>query len=235
MNEVEAAKKSLIDAGLVLDYLGHGDMTRGHVSLRVPGCVEKFFMKAHSIGFDEITMDNILTFNLEGNLVAGTARQHSERFIHSEIFRVRPDIHAIIHTHPTHIVAFAATGQKIRALNQGGAIFEDDLPIYSDTMDLIRTQDMGRRVAACLGAHRAVLMRSHGLTMTGDCLAQAVVLSVMLQEACHIQLMASASGMDLWGFPSEDVARIKKNLLSHEQFVVNYDYLVRRARKAAGR
>lgn len=235
MNELESAKQSLIDAGLVLDHLGHGDMTRGHVSLRVPGHTEHFLMKAHSIGFDEITMENILTFDLEGKLVAGTARQHSERFIHSEIFRVRPDVQAIVHTHPTHIVALSATGQKIRALNQGGAMFEGDLPVYTDTMDLIRTQDMGRSVAACLGAHRAILMRSHGLTMTGDSLAQAVVLCVMLEEASRIQLLASAAGMDLWGFPVEDVARLKRNLLGREQFVVNYDYLVRRARKAAGR
>ncbi len=235
MNELQTAKQSLIDAGLVLDYLGHGDMTRGHVSLRVPGHAEHFLMKAHSIGFDEMTMENILTFDLEGTLVAGTARQHSERFIHSEIFRARADVNAIIHTHPTNIVALSATGQKIRAFNQGGAMFEGDLPVYSDTMDLIRTPDMGRSVATCLGGHRALLMRSHGLTMTGDSLAQAVVLCVMLEEACRIQLMASASGMDLWSFPAEDVARLKKNLLGQEQFVVNYDYLVRRARRAADR
>ena len=71
--------------------------------------------------------------------------------------------------------------------------------------------------------------------MTGDSLGQAVVLCVMLEEASRIQLMASAAGMDLWGFSADDVARLKKNLLGQEQFVVNYDYLVRRALKAASR
>ncbi len=158
-------------------------------------------MKAHSIGFDEITPANILTFDLEGVLVAGTARPHSERFIHSEIFRARPDVNVVIHTHPTHTVALSATGQPMRPSSQGGAMFTGALPVYTETMDLIRTQAMGRSLAACLGSHHAVLMRSHGVTMTGPSLEQAVVLCVMLEEAARVQLLATAAGGDGWEFP----------------------------------
>ncbi len=204
-------------------------MTRGHVSLRVPGRPEHFLMKAHSIGFDEITPANILTFDLEGVLVAGTARPHSERFIHSEIFRARPDVNAVIHTHPTHTVALSATGQEMRPSSQGGAMFTDALPVYTETMDLIRTQAMGRSLAACLGSHHAVLMRSHGVTMTGPSLEQAVVLCVMLEEAARVQLLAAAAGGDGWEFPPDDVARLKAKLMSPEQFTVNFAYLARKA------
>jgi L-fuculose-phosphate aldolase len=231
VTSLDAAKQALADAAMVLHQEGHGDMTRGHVSIRVPGRPDHFLMKAHSIGFDEVTPDNILTFDIEGVLVAGTARPHSERFIHSEIFRARPDVNAVIHTHPTHTVALSATGQPMRPMSQGGALFAGSLPYYTDTIDLIRNQAQGRSVAACLGPHMAVLMRCHGLAMTGASVEQAVVLCVMLEEAARVQLLASAAGTDGWEFPAEDVAQLKKKLMSAEQFAVNFAYLVRRGRR----
>jgi ribulose-5-phosphate 4-epimerase/fuculose-1-phosphate aldolase len=63
---IQETKQKLIDGGLVLAHQGQGDMTRGHVSIRVPGEAGLFFMKPHSVGLDEITMDNILTINLDG-------------------------------------------------------------------------------------------------------------------------------------------------------------------------
>ena len=231
MSDILAAKQSVIDAGLVLEYMGQGDMTRGHVSVRVPGKPEHFFMKPHSIGFDEITMDNIITFDLDGNVVAGEARPHSERYIHSEILRARPDINAVIHTHSQYTIAFSCTGQKMRPLCQGGAIFADALPVYTETMDLIRSPDMGRSVASCLGPHNAVLMRSHGVAMAGATLAQAVVLCVMLEEGARIQLTAAAVGLDGWDFPPEDVTKLRTKLMRLDQFDVNFNYLVRKARR----
>ena len=79
-------KEQLMLAGKVLVAEGQDDFTRGHISLRLPDDPNLFFMKAHSIGLDEITMQNILTIDLEGDVVAGTARRHSEVYIHSEIF-----------------------------------------------------------------------------------------------------------------------------------------------------
>src|SRR5499427_6341145 len=93
-------KEQLIRAGKGLVAEGQDDFTRGHISFRLPDDPSLFFMKAHSIGLDEITMQNILTIDLEGNVVAGTARRHSEVYIHSEIFKARPDINCVIHTHP---------------------------------------------------------------------------------------------------------------------------------------
>ena len=233
MDEIDVARKRLIEAGRVLEHQGHGDMTRGHVSIRVPGVPGQFLMKPHSVGFDEITLDNMLTFDLEGVVVAGTARPHSECFIHSEIFRARPDVNAVIHTHPTWTTALSVSGQTMRAINQGGAIFAGHLPVFDETMDLIRNQAMGRRVAACLGPHHAVLMRSHGVTLAGETIEQAVVLAVMLEEASRIQLLAAAAGADSWEFPAEDVARLRGNLMRPDQFVVNFEYLVRKVGRAS--
>lgn len=231
MTEIQTARQSLIDAGLILEHEDHGDMTRGHVSIRVPGQPNTFFMKPHSVGLGEITEENILTFDLEGEIVAGTSRPHSERYIHSEILRARPDVNVVIHTHPIHVVAFSATTQKMKALSQGGAMFKNSMPVFDATMDLIRSRQTGAAVAAALGSHDVVIMRSHGIAMAGPTVEQAVVQCIMLEEAARIQLLATAGGLDPWEFPDEDVAALRDKLMRPDQFTVNFNYLLRRAKR----
>jgi len=135
-----AIKQQLIIAGKVLVAEGQDDFTRGHISVRVPGNPKLFFMKAHSLGLDEITMQNILTIDLEGNVVAGSARRHSEVYIHSEIFKARADVNCVIHTHPTYSVAFSGTGHPMKAYSQPGAMFSGEVGVYTDTITLIRSR-----------------------------------------------------------------------------------------------
>src|SRR5262249_19584782 len=159
-------KEQLILAGKVLVAEGQDDFTRGHISFRLPDDPSLFFMKAHSIGLDEITMQNILTIDLEGNVVAGTARRHSEVYIHSEIFKARPDVNCIIHTHPSYSIALSATGRGLKCYSQPGALFYEALGSYTDTINLIRSQAMGAGVARALGDCRAVLLKNHGVVVT---------------------------------------------------------------------
>src|SRR5882757_8402074 len=100
-------KEQLVWAGKVLAAEGQADFTRGHISFRLPDDPSRFFMKPHSVGLDELTRENILTIDLDGNVVAGTARRHSEVYIHSEILRARPDVSCVIHSHPPYCVALS--------------------------------------------------------------------------------------------------------------------------------
>src|SRR5487761_123853 len=153
----KAIKQQLIVAGKVLVAQGQDDFTRGHISFRLPGDPGLFLMKAHSLGLDEITMGNILTVDLDGKVVAGAARRHSEVFIHSEIFKARADVNCIIHTHPTYSIALSSTGRPLKCYSQPGALFYEALGAYSDTINLIRSPAMGEGVARALGQGRAVL------------------------------------------------------------------------------
>ena len=133
-------QQRLIEAGLIIDHYGLGDLTRGHVSIRVPGDPEHFYMKPHSFGFDEITPENMVLCNLDGEKVGGTGRKHSEVYIHSEIYKSRPDVNSVIHAHPTYAVAFSATGKNLQPISQPSVAFADGLPYFDEAIDLIRTQ-----------------------------------------------------------------------------------------------
>src|SRR5215472_13346131 len=180
-------KQTLIWAGKVLVGEGQDDFTRGHISVRLPDDPGRFYMKPHSIGLDEITLDNILTIDLEGEVVAGGSRRHSEVYIHSEIFKARADVACVLHTHPPYSIALSASGRPMRAYSQPGALFYNSLGLYDDTINLIRTHQMGAGVARALGPHRAVLLKNHGVVVTGKDIAEAVIGTIMLENAAMVQ------------------------------------------------
>jgi ribulose-5-phosphate 4-epimerase/fuculose-1-phosphate aldolase len=231
----QEAKQKLIDGGLILETAGQGDLTRGHISVRVPDNPNLFFMKPHSFGFDEITMDNIVICNLDGEKVGGGGRRHSEVFIHSEIFKTRPDVMSVIHSHPDNAVALSATGRPVLPISQPGAAFSDGVPYYTDTIELIRTVEMGAGVARALGAHKAVMMRNHGVAVVGRSIEESVILAIMLDNACRIQLLAEAAGGIGEQFASDNVRRLHDTIIRAEQYVINFEFLRRKAYRATGR
>jgi L-fuculose-phosphate aldolase len=224
-------KEQLIIAGRVLVAEGQDDFTRGHISFRLPDDPNLFFMKAHSIGLDEITMQNILTIDLEGNVVAGTARRHSEVYIHSEILKARPDLHCVIHTHPTYSIALSATGRPLKCYSQPGALFYEALGTYADTINLIRTQAMGAGVARALGRGHAVLLKNHGVVVAGATIEEAVIRTIMLENGAMVQLLAEAAGDPAPEFSRADIEKLKADISQPEQFKINFDYLVRRVKR----
>jgi ribulose-5-phosphate 4-epimerase/fuculose-1-phosphate aldolase len=229
---IDEAKQKLIDGGRILEAEGQGDLTRGHISVRVPGDPSHFFMKPHSFGFDEITMDNIVICNLEGEKVGGGGRRHSEVFIHSEIFKTRPDVNSVIHSHPTNAVALSATGRSVLPISQPSVAFADGVPYYTDTIDLIRTQEMGAGVARALGACKAVFMRNHGVAVVGASIEESVILAIMLDNAAKIQLLAEAAGGIGPMFDADYIARLHHNITRPDQYTINFEYLRRKALRA---
>jgi L-fuculose-phosphate aldolase len=224
-------KEAMIWAGKVLVAEGQDDFTRGHISFRLPDDPSLFFMKPHSVGLDEITHDNILTIDLGGSVVAGTARRHSEVYIHSEIFKARADIHCVLHTHPPYSIALSTSKRPLMAYSQPAALFHNSLGIYEDTINLIRTTDMGAAVAKALGTHRAVLLKNHGPVTVGATIAETVIGMLMLENAAMIQMIAEAAGETRPQFAEADVEKLKHDISRPEQFEINFDYLVRRVRR----
>jgi ribulose-5-phosphate 4-epimerase/fuculose-1-phosphate aldolase len=227
----DEARQKLIDAGRILDEAGQGDLTRGHVSIRVPGDPTHFYMKPHSFGFEEITPGNIVLCNLEGEKICGGGRKHSEVYIHSEIFKARPDVMSVIHAHPTYAVAWSATGKPLQPISQPGIAFADGVPYFTDTVDLIRSTDMGAGVARALGNHKAVLLRNHGVAVVGATVEEATVLTIWLDNAAQIQLLAAAAGGPGPMFDAGSIQRLHDNITRPEQFTINFEYLRRRAQR----
>lgn len=180
-------------------------------------------------------MENIVICNLEGAKVGGGGRRHSEVFIHSEIYKARPDVNSVIHAHPTYAVALSATGKSMRPISQPSVAFSDGLPYYSGTINLIRTKELGAGVAQALGSCKAVLMRNHGVALAGATVEESTILAIMLDNACRIQLLAEAAGGIGEVFPPEYIKELHDAITRPEQFTINFEFLRRKTLRSMTR
>jgi len=224
----DALREKLVQSGRVLVSEDQGDYVAGHVTLRLPDGDGRFLMKPAGIGLEEMTPDNIIIVDREGEPVAGTMPRHSEVFIHSEILRVRSDIAAVVHTHPPHAVAFSSLGRPLLPVGNDGAIFCAGVPVFSETTDLIIDQARGRAVARCLGDHQALILCNHGIVTAGRSIEEAVWLALKLERACRVQLMAEAAGGAKLLADGEDLTKKSKRANRTDLHINVFNYLVRR-------
>jgi L-fuculose-phosphate aldolase len=178
-------------AARILALDGHGDFTLGHVSVRAGDHV---LMKRNEIGLEEVTPADVLTIDLNAQKVAGEGRVHLEAVLHTEVYKRRPDVNAVIHTHPPYTTAFAATNATLEMLNHDAVLFKDGLASFDETAEMIMTQEQGAAVARALGDKRAVLMRGHGVLVTGKTVPWAVYTALTLERVIRIQSIARSLG-----------------------------------------
>lgn len=227
------ARQKLIEAGKVIGQAGLDDFTRGHISLRLPEDPNLFFMKPHGRGLEEITMENIVVCNLDGEKIAGEGRRHSEVYIHSEIFKARPEINAVLHAHPKHAIALSVTGAPLRLWSLPSTEFAEGVGMFEETRELIRTPELGARVAAALAGHRAAFLRNHGIVIAGRTIEECVILAITLENACQIQLLVQSTGANPPEIPADQVESLHEKMTAPEQYRINFDYLVRKTQRPA--
>jgi L-ribulose-5-phosphate 4-epimerase len=224
----DALREKLIHAGRVLVDEGQGDYVWGHISARLPDNANRFLMKPGCIGVEEMTQDNIITVDIEGERVAGDWPRHNEVYIHSEVMRARPDVNCVIHTHPEHAIAFSSLGKPLAAISNDGTMFTAGVPVFSETTDLIVTQERGKAVAKCLGGGNALILRNHGIVAAGRTIEEAVFVAVKLERACRIQMLAEAAGGPKLFVKEEELADKRKRTNRGDSQSNAFSYLVRR-------
>jgi L-fuculose-phosphate aldolase len=188
-------------------------------------------MKPHSFGFEEIRPQHIIVCDLDGKKIEGKYERHSEVFIHTEIYRARPDVNCVVHSHPPYATAFGSLRQRLRPVSHEGVIFNEGLPLFDLTTVLIRTPELGKEVAKSLDKCRGVLMKNHGSTVVGESIQVATLYAIFLEKACRIQLLATASGEPSWTSDEEAKAKFEQIYTPHRLGSM-WDYFVRRAKKA---
>jgi L-ribulose-5-phosphate 4-epimerase len=228
----EALRERLVDAGRVLALEGQGDYVAGHVSVRLPDQPGRFLMKPAGNGIEEMRRDNIITVDLGGRKVDGTMPRHNEVFIHSEVLRARPDVNAVVHTHPIHAVAFSSLGRPLVAVGNDASTFSNGLPVFDETTDLIVDQPRGQAVARCLGDRPALILRNHGIVTAGASIEESVWLALKLEKACRMQLLAEAAGGPKLVVESNDLKQKTKRSNRGDLHTNVFNYLVRRWRCA---
>lgn len=191
MDEIAVLKKRLVKASRVLENEGLIDHF-GHASLRVPG-KDAFLIKPGWISNATLKEEEILLIDFSGKQLEGEKRPPREAIMHAIIYRERPDVNGVVHSHPPMVVALAASGKEALPLYNQTAVFYDRVPIF-ETPDLIGTEELASGLARKLGHRVAVMIWGHGATTVGKSVEDAAINTIYLEKNAHMQLMAYAAG-----------------------------------------
>lgn len=193
LSDLVVANHILVNEG-VLDGFGH-------ISVRDPSNPERFFI-ARSMAPALVTLEDLVSVDLDGVVHDAQGRHtYVERFIHSEIFRARPEVMSVIHSHSPAVIPFGVTGARLRPICHMSGFLGAVTPVYEirhsagETSDLlIRNQALGVSLAQCLGQANVALMRGHGSVTVGTSIQQAVYRGIYTESNARLQALAAPLG-----------------------------------------
>jgi HCOMODA/2-hydroxy-3-carboxy-muconic semialdehyde decarboxylase len=174
----------------------------GHISVRHPGRPERFLL-SRSLAPAVVGHADIMQHGLDGEPIDAEGRRpYLERFIHSAIYRARPDVQAIVHSHSPSIIPYTVTGAELKPLYHMSGFLGFGVPTFEirdaagpDSDMLVRTPDLGAALAVTLGPRAAyALMRGHGSVAVGASIRQVVYRAIYAELNASLQAQASRMG-----------------------------------------
>jgi HCOMODA/2-hydroxy-3-carboxy-muconic semialdehyde decarboxylase len=172
----------------------------GHCSIRHPHAKDRFFLSA-SLSPAVIATGDIMEYDLDSNPVDQRGRKmFLERFIHGEIYKARPDVNAIVHSHSPTVIPFSVTTVPLQPICHmsaflGGGVPNFEISEAAQITDLlIRDHNLGRALARALGSYNVCLMRGHGSVAVGPDIMTAVYRAAYTEVNARLQAQAIALG-----------------------------------------
>ena len=169
----------------------------GHVSARSDKRPERFIM-SRSLAPALVTAADLMELGADSEPLAGDKRKgFLERYIHGEIYRARPEVMAVVHSHSPSVIPFGVTRTKLRPIYHMGSFLWSGAPVFDiravrkDNDLLIRDRPLGQALAGSLGKCNCVLMRGHGMTVIGDSVPEAVFRAIYTEMNARLQLQAT--------------------------------------------
>jgi HCOMODA/2-hydroxy-3-carboxy-muconic semialdehyde decarboxylase len=209
--------EDLVVANRVLALEGLFD-AYGHVSVRHPGNPNRYLM-SRSLAPALVTANDIMEYDLDSNPIDPKGRRSVlERFIHGEIYRVRPDVKAVIHSHSPTVVPFSVTQVPLRPVMHNATFLWVGVPVWEirdaggpGTDMLVRNAALGKSLAATLGDKPVALMRGHGNVVVGPDIQMAVRYAYYTEVNARLQATAIGLGGPITYISAEEGAARDKN------------------------
>ena len=205
LGDIVAGSRILADLGVVDAF--------GHVSARHPTNPNRFLM-SRSLAPALVTSGDVMEFDLDGNAIdAGGRAVFLERFIHGEIYKARPDVMAVVHTHSPGVIPFTVSRMPLRPLFHNAAFLGAGAPVweirkeFGETDMLVRDSVRGKSLAAMLGDKSVVLMRGHGDVTVGPSVKVAVFRAYYTDVNARLQTQALSLGGEVNYLTPEEGAK----------------------------
>jgi ribulose-5-phosphate 4-epimerase/fuculose-1-phosphate aldolase len=185
----------------------------GHVSARHPDRPDRYLL-SRSLAPELVSAADIMEFDLDSNATGGDTRgPYLERYIHGEVYRARPEAHAVVHSHSPSVIPFAASSVKLRPIYHMGSFLSGGAPVFDIrthfgcTDMLVRSREQGVALAAELGGEAVVLMRGHGFVAVAESVPVAVYRAIYTELNAAAQQKAIALGGTVTYLDVDEAAR----------------------------
>ena len=200
----------------VLDADGQNSGIAGHLTARVDGA-DQLLGHQYGLSFDEVGFADVRLVDF--GFSASKQKQVSPSLaFHVALYQARPDIGAIVHTHPESVIAFSATGCRFNPVFQSALMLFGKVQHYDDYDGIIESSDLGQKFANYLSDGQILLLKNHGLISVGKTIGDAVCAAVIFHQNCRIQLAAMSSG-NVSGFADDGTQH--KTLLEAAEFLAS--------------
>ncbi|KOG63822.1 aldolase [Streptomyces griseoflavus] len=206
---------------------GHDSGLAGQISARGqrPGT---YYTQRLGLGFDEITEDNLLLVDEDLNVLEGEGMPNPANRFHTWIYRARPDVHCIVHTHALHTAALAMLEVPLMVSQMDTTPLYDDCAFLREWPGVPVGNEEGEIISAALGDKRAILLAHHGQLVTGATVEEACNLALLIERAARLQLLAMSAGT----IQPLDPARAREAhdwTSTHRRNQANFAYYARKA------
>jgi L-fuculose-phosphate aldolase len=172
---------------------GHDSGLAGQLSARADN-PNTFYMLRFGLGLEEITAENLLLVDDDLNVLEGEGMPNPSNRFHLWIYRAKPHVNAIMHTHPPHVSALSMIGVPLAVSHMDTSPFHDDCAWLSVWPGTPIGDDEGRIIAEAIGDKRSILLAHHGQLTACASVEEAAVLAVFIERAARLQLMAMSAG-----------------------------------------
>ena len=211
-DDLQPLRQQLADA---LSMMEHAEVIdfNGHMSCRLPGTEHLLINSGKSVR-SALTAADIIAIDLDGRPVGRDPQSEAtappmEFHLHAAIYRHRPDVQSVAHTHPVWSTLFSSVGEPVRPVTMQAAVM-GPVQQFAKTAS-INTRALGEEAAQALGAHRVMTMRSHGAVTVGADIVETFVLAIYLEETARRQYLARAIG-EPYTLTDAEVETIGNNL-----------------------
>ncbi|MFF2166649.1 class II aldolase/adducin family protein [Streptomyces sp. NPDC058175] len=188
-------KERLAAAFRIFGKFGFEEGVAGHITARDPERTDHFWVNPFGMSFKHIRVSDLILVDHQGKVVEGRYPVNEAAFvIHSRVHQARPEVVAAAHSHSTYGRAMSALGQKLEPITQDVCAFYQDHALFDDYTGVVTDLEEGKRIAAALGSHKAVILRNHGLLTVGDTVDAAAWWFITMERSCQVQLLAKAAG-----------------------------------------
>lgn len=172
---------------------GHDSGLAGQITARAPEA-GRYYTQRLGLGFDEITADNLLVVDEDLRVQEGGGMPNPANRFHSWIYRARPDVNCIIHTHPLHAASLSMLEVPLEISHMDNCPLYGDVAFLKDWPGVPVGNEEGEIISAALGDKRAILLSHHGQLSTGASIEEACVIAQLIERAAKLQLLAMAAG-----------------------------------------